>query len=104
MGEEEAKPCVNLAISKIEDSTSTMKTASIVKEDLNEGILKKKKVTGKTSDDRLKENSYWFRKKLRFWIRISSSWKTNWRSAGRAAPRHWGWCSLPWTSGSNRIL
>merc|ERR1719320_2405984 len=54
--EEEAKPCVNLAISKIEDSTSTMKTASIVKEDLNEGILKKKKVTGKTSDDRLKQH------------------------------------------------
>merc|ERR1719447_1272510 len=57
--EEEAKPCVNLAISKIEDSTSrqlTMKTASIVKEDLNEGILKKKKVTGKTSDDRIKQH------------------------------------------------
>merc|ERR1719462_1130536 len=57
--EEEAKPCVNLAISKIEDSTSrqpTMKTASIVKEDLNEEILKKKKVTGKTSDDRLKQH------------------------------------------------
>jgi len=54
--EEEAKPCVNLAISKIEDSTSTMKTASIVKEDLNEKILKKKKVPGKTSDDRLKQH------------------------------------------------
>merc|ERR1719204_1833865 len=54
--EEEAKPCVNLAISKIEDSTSAMKTASIVKEDLNEGILKKKKVTGKTSDDRIKQH------------------------------------------------
>merc|ERR1719167_1197245 len=54
--EEEAKPCVNLAISKIEDSTSTMKTASIVKEDLNEKILKKKKVTGKTSDDRIKQH------------------------------------------------
>merc|ERR1719447_2386549 len=53
---EEAKPCVNLAISKIEDSTSTMKTASIVKEDLNEGILKKKKVTGKTSEDRIKQH------------------------------------------------
>merc|ERR1719167_952127 len=54
--EEEAKPCVNLAISKIEDSTSTMKTASIVKEDLNEKILKKKKVTGKTSDYRIKQH------------------------------------------------
>ena len=56
--EEEAKPCVNLAISKTDDSTSrelTRKTAPIVKEDFNEGILKKKTVTGKASDERLKQ-------------------------------------------------
>ena len=52
--EEEAKSCVNLAIPPIEDSTS--RELPIVKEDLNEGILKKKKVTGKTSDDRLKQH------------------------------------------------
>merc|ERR1719494_6690 len=52
--EEEVKSCVNLAIPPIEDSTS--RESTIVKEDLNEGILKKKKVTGKTSDDRLKQH------------------------------------------------
>merc|ERR1719209_2022716 len=52
--EEEAKSCVNLANPPIEDSTS--RELPIVKEDLNEGILKKKKVTGKTSDDRLKQH------------------------------------------------
>merc|ERR1719209_24807 len=52
--EEEAKPCFNLAIPPMEDSTS--RELPIVKEDLNEGILKKKKVTGKTSDDRLKQH------------------------------------------------
>ena len=52
--EEEAKSCVNLAIPPIEDSTS--RELTIVKEDLNEGIFKKKKVTGKTSDDRLKQH------------------------------------------------
>ena len=52
--EEETKSCVNLAIPPIEDSTS--RELPNVKEDLNEGILKKKKVTGKTSDDRLKQH------------------------------------------------
>ena len=57
--EEEAKPCVNLAISQTDDSTSrelTRKTAPIVKEDFNEGILKKKTVTGKTCNERLKQH------------------------------------------------
>ena len=52
--EEEVKSCVNLATPSIEDSTS--RESTIVKEDLNEGILKKKKVIGKTSDDRLKQH------------------------------------------------
>merc|ERR1719209_2740001 len=50
----EEESCVNLAIPPIEDSTA--RELPIVKEDLTEGILKKKKVTGKTSDDRLKQH------------------------------------------------